>query len=124
MTAFANYKRNNAENQALFLQHLTAETLLTHAHLEWAVESMHRLLDVHFTLPRIYLTEDKTRVWDINVQKILNTARKIALNMIRSYKEACRSKNTPLTSILKENLFDLKQFAAFLNFFRTGNKLD
>ena len=36
------------------------------------VESMHWLLDVHFT-------EDKTRVWDMNVQKILNTARKIAL---------------------------------------------
>ena len=78
---------------------------------------MHWLLDVHFT-------EDKTRVWDINVQKILNIARKIALNMIRIYKEACRSKNTPLTSILKENLFDLEQFAAFLNFFRTGDKLD
>ena len=96
---------------------LTAETLLIHARLEWAVESMHWLLDVHFT-------EDKTRVWDINVQKILNIARKIALNMIRIYKEACRSKNTPLTSILKENLFDLEQFAAFLNFFRTGDKLD
>ena len=96
---------------------LTAETLLTHARLEWAVESMHWLLDVHFT-------EDKTRVWDINVQKILNIARKIALNMIRIYKEACRSKNIPLTSILKENLFDLEQFTVFLNFFRSSGKLD
>ena len=85
--------------------------------MEWAVESMHWLLDVHFT-------EDKTRVWDMNVQKILNTARKIALNLIRIYKEAHYSKNTPLTSVLKENLFDLEQFANFLVFFRSGGKLD
>jgi len=96
---------------------LTSETLLTHARLEWAVESMHWLLDVHFL-------EDKTRVWDMNVQKILNTARKIALNMIRIYKEANCSKNTPLTSILKENLFNLEQFAIFLDFFRSVGKLD
>jgi predicted transposase YbfD/YdcC len=96
---------------------LTPETLLTHARLEWAVESMHWLLDVHFS-------EDKTRVWDMNVQKILNTARKIALNMIRIYKEALYSKNTPLTSVLKENLFDLERFAIFLHFFRAVPKLD
>jgi len=96
---------------------LTPEALLTHARMEWAVESMHWLLDVHFT-------EDKTRVWDMNVQKILNTARKIALNLIRIYKEEHYSKNTPLTSVLKENLFDLEQFAKFLDFFRSGGKLD
>ena len=78
---------------------------------------MHWLLDVHFT-------EDKTRVWDMNVQIILNTSRKIALNLIRIYKEAHYSKNTPLTSVLKENLFDLQQFAKFLDFFRSGCKLD
>lgn len=44
---------------------LTAEELLTHARLEWGVEAMHWLLDVHFA-------EDKTRVWDMNIQKTLN----------------------------------------------------
>lgn len=39
---------------------LTPEELLKHARLEWAVESMHWLLDVHFL-------EDKTKVWDMNV---------------------------------------------------------
>ena len=34
---------------------LSPEALLKHARLEWGVESMHWLLDVHFT-------EDKTRV--------------------------------------------------------------
>ena len=72
----------------------------------------------------MHFLEDKTRVWDMNVQKILNTARKIALNMIRIYKEANCSKNTPLTSILKENLFNLEQFAIFLDFFRSVGKLD
>ena len=96
---------------------LDPKELLTHARLEWGVESMHWLLDVHFA-------EDKTRVWDMNVQKILNTTRKITLNMIRIFKSANRPERTPLTSILKENLFDLNQFAAFINFFRTHPKLD
>ena len=81
------------------------------------VESMHWLLDVHFT-------EDKTRVWDMNVQKILNTTRKIALNMVRLFKSASRPERLPLTSVFKENLFDIGQFAAFLDFFCSASKLD
>jgi len=96
---------------------LTAEELLNHARLEWGVESMHWLLDVHFD-------EDKTRVWDMNVQNILNTTRKIALNLIRSFKNANCDQRTPLTSVLKQNLFDLQCFDHFLDFFRWQCKLD
>jgi len=96
---------------------LTPKELLTHARLEWAVESMHWLLDVHFN-------EDETRVWDMNVQKLLNIARKIALNMIRIFRDANYPKRLPLTSVLKENLFDLAQFASFLDFFKHERKLD
>jgi predicted transposase YbfD/YdcC len=96
---------------------LSPKELLTHARMEWAVESMHWLLDVHYT-------EDKTRVWDMGVQKILNTARKIALNMIRMFKDANRLKRVPLTGVMRENLFDLAQFATFLDFFRHEAKLD
>ena len=78
---------------------------------------MYWLLDVHFA-------EDKTRIWDMNVQKILNTTRKIALNMVRLFKCANRSERLPLTSVFKENLFDTCQFAAFLDFFRSTSKLD
>ena len=78
---------------------------------------MHWLLDVHYT-------EDKTRIWDMNVQKILNTARKIALNLIWIFKRANCNNNTPLTSVMKHNLFDLEIFADFLNFFRRVHKLD
>ena len=55
---------------------LTPQELLHHARMEWRVESMHWLLDVHFQ-------EDKTRVWDMNIQKLLNLGRKIALILIR-----------------------------------------
>ena len=51
----------------------------------------------------------------MNVQKLLNISRKIALNMIRMFRDAKRHHRLPLTSVLKENLFDLEQFAAFLD---------
>ena len=85
---------------------LTAEELLKHARLEWGVEAMHWLLDVHFA-------EDKTRVWDMNVQKLLNTMRKIALNLSKEYKVKTES-NIPISKVLKRNLFDLNNLAGFL----------
>lgn len=91
--------------------------LLKHTRLEWSVESMHWLLDVHFD-------EDKTRVWDMNVQNILNTTRKIALNLVRLFKSANLPNRIPFTSIFKENLFDSEQLALFLHFFRSSHKLD
>ena len=64
---------------------LTAEELLRHARLEWSVESMHWLLDVHFD-------EDFCRVEDKYVQQNLNIIRKIALNSVKRFKEASKSK--------------------------------
>lgn len=95
---------------------LTAEDLLTHARLEWRVESMHWLLDVHFA-------EDKTRVWDMNVQKTLNLMRKIALNLAHDYKTKTNAK-TPISGILKRNLFDLSNLETLLAFFWSEIKLD
>ena len=86
---------------------LTAQELLKHARLEWGVEAMHWLLDVHFS-------EDKTRVWDMNVQKLLNIMRKIALNLSKDYKVKTES-NYPISKVLKRNLFDLNNFAGFLD---------
>ena len=85
---------------------LTAVDLLKHARLEWGVEAMHWLLDVHFA-------EDKTRVWDMNVQKTLNIMRKIALNLAKVFKTETESKK-PISGLLKRNLFDLKNFDGFL----------
>ena len=88
---------------------LSAEELLKHARLEWGVEAMHWLLDVHFA-------EDKTRVWDMNVQKTLNIMRKIVLNLAKDYKAKTNSK-TPFSGILKRNLYDLQNLCDFLNSF-------
>jgi len=88
---------------------LTAESLLHHARLEWGVESMHWLLDVHFN-------EDRTRVWDMSVQKILNIMRKIALNLAKDFKSKTDTK-TPISGILKRNLFDIRNLSDFLDFF-------
>lgn len=88
---------------------LSAEDLLKHARLEWAVESMHWLLDVHFA-------EDKTKVWDMNVQQNLNIMRKIALNLAREYKSQ-KMPRSPISGILKRNMYDLNNLTEFLHFF-------
>jgi len=92
---------------------LTPQELLHHARMEWAIESMHWLLDVHFA-------EDKTRIYDMNVQKILNIVRKIALNLIHTYKAANHKPRTSLSSIMRANLFDVDVLTGFLEFFRGG----
>ena len=56
-----------------------------HARMEWSVESMHWLLDVHFG-------EDKCRVEDKTVQSNLNIFRKAAINLIKLYKTRANSK--------------------------------
>lgn len=88
---------------------LSPKELLHHARLEWAVESMHWLLDVHFQ-------EDKTKVWSMNVQNNLNIMRKIALNLARLFKNRYEPRAT-ISGILKRNLFDLNNLSNFLHNF-------
>ncbi len=88
---------------------LSPEELLKHARLEWSVESMHWLLDVHFQ-------EDKTKVWDMNVQKNMNIMRKIALNLARLYKERYEPRKA-ISVILKRNMFDLNNLENFIRNF-------
>lgn len=64
---------------------MTAEELLHHARMEWAVETMHWLLDVHFE-------EDWCRVEDKTVQQNLNMFRKAAINLIKKFKSRIESK--------------------------------
>lgn len=87
---------------------LSAEELLKHARLEWTIESMHWLLDVHYA-------EDKTRVWDKNIQQTLNIMRKIALNLARKYKTE-KEPRKAISGILKRNLYNIENLAEFLFF--------
>jgi len=100
-----NGKKSDAWHYYISSASLSAQSLLCHARLEWGVEAMHWLLDVHFA-------EDKTRVWDMNVQKSLNIMRKIALNLAKSFKSDTASKQ-PLSGILKRNLFDIANLRRF-----------
>ena len=57
--------------------------------MEWSVESMHWLLDVHFE-------EDDCRIEDKTIQQNLNMLRKLSINMIKQYKERSKSKRAIL----------------------------
>ncbi len=85
---------------------LTAEELLRHARLEWSVETMHWLLDVHFD-------EDFCRVEDRNVQQNLNIVRKIALNTVKGYKTKTASKR-PISKLMFDCLLEPGNILSFL----------
>lgn len=79
-------------------RNLTAEELLHHARMEWRVETMHWLLDVHFE-------EDFCRIEDKKVQENLNMFRKVAINLIKQYKEKTDSKR-PISKIMFDCMLD------------------
>jgi predicted transposase YbfD/YdcC len=85
---------------------LTAEELLRHARLEWSVETMHWLLDVHFD-------EDFCRVEDRNVQQNLNIVRKIALNTIKGYKTKTASRR-PISRLMFDCLLESENILSIL----------
>lgn len=77
---------------------LSAEELLHHALMEWSVETMHWLLDVHFG-------EDFCHVEDRDIQENLNMLRKLAINVIKQYKEGTGSKQA-ISKIMLDCLLD------------------
>jgi predicted transposase YbfD/YdcC len=85
---------------------LSAEELLCHARLEWSVESMHWLLDVHFG-------EDFCRVEDKNVQQNLNIFRKTVLNCIKFYKRNVDDKR-PVSNIMFDCLLNPEKILSVL----------
>lgn len=87
-------------------RNLTAEELLHHARMEWSVESMHWLLDVHFE-------EDWCRVEDRDVQQNLNMLRKAAINLIKLFKERTSVKR-PISQIMLDCLLDCSAISRVL----------
>jgi len=85
---------------------LSAEKLLKHVRLEWGIESMHWLLDVHFR-------EDNCRVLKANTQLNLNILRKTVLNLIKRYKAENEIKQ-PLSGIMEDCLFDNKNLLSLV----------
>ncbi len=87
-------------------RNITAEELLHHARMEWSVESMHWLLDVHFG-------EDCCRIADKNGQKNLNILRKSALNLVKSYKLKYEPKR-PMSKIMFDCLLEPKYISKII----------
>jgi hypothetical protein len=85
---------------------LTAGELPRHARLEWSVETMHWLLDVHFR-------EDFCRVEEGNVQQNMNIVRKIALNTIKDYKNKTASKR-PISRLMFDCLLESENILSIL----------
>ena len=85
---------------------LSAEELLHHARMEWAVESMHWLLDVHYG-------EDYCRIANKTAQQNLNALRKFALSLIKRYKAQTNSKRL-LSQITLDCLLELDLLCAVL----------
>ena len=85
---------------------LTPENLLKHARLEWSVESMHWLLDVHFC-------EDRCTANERNTQFTLNILRKIVLNLLKQHKANTGSKS-PYSNIMMDCLMDEKKLLQVL----------
>lgn len=77
---------------------LTPEQLLHHARMEWSVETMHWLLDVHFE-------EDWCRIENKIVQQNLNMFRKSAINLIKLFKANTGSKKA-ISNIMLDCLID------------------
>lgn len=98
-TEFVSAKGSSSEwHYYITSRELTAEQLLHHARMEWSVECIHWLLDIHFE-------EDWCRIEDKKVQQHLNMFRKAAINLIKKYKTRSKSKKA-ISNIMLECLID------------------
>ena len=75
-----------------------AQELLHHARMEWAVETMRWILDVHFS-------EDYCRIVNRTIQQNLNVLRKFALSIIKQFKASTNSKRV-ISKIMFDCLLD------------------
>lgn len=85
---------------------LTAAELLCRARMEWAVETMHWILDVHYS-------EDYCRVENKTIQQNLNMLRKFTISLIKQYKNRTASKRA-MSKIILHYLLDYNHLCAVL----------
>jgi predicted transposase YbfD/YdcC len=79
---------------------MTPQELLKHARAEWGVESMHWLLDVHYS-------EDQSLSNNEVLLRNMNIIHKIALNILHHYKTS-RALKASLASLMRASLFDFQ----------------
>lgn len=107
-TEFTTKKGTSSEwHYYISSRQLTAEELLHHARMEWSVESMHWLLDVHFE-------EDWCRIESKAVQQCLNMFRKAAINLIKRFKSSNNSKQA-ISHLMFDCLLNSNMILRILN---------
>lgn len=85
---------------------LSAVELLRHARMEWAVETMHWLLDVHYG-------EDYCRIENRTIQQNLNILRKFSLSLLKQYKARTASKRA-MSKLMLDCLLEPTHICAVL----------
>lgn len=85
---------------------LSAEELLHHARMEWSVETMHWLLDVHYD-------EDYCRIQNRTIQQNLNLLRKFSISLLKQYKNRTNSKRA-ISKIMLDCLLEPTQICRIL----------
>ena len=85
---------------------LTAAELLCRARMEWAVETMHWLLDVHYS-------EDYCRIQNRTIQQNLNLLRKFSLSLLKQYKARVSPKRA-MSKLMLDCLLDPIQICTIL----------
>lgn len=84
---------------------LSAQELLRHARMEWAVETMHWLLDVHFG-------EDYCRITNRTLQQNFNILRKFTISLLKQYKQRTSSKRA-MSKIMLDCLLEPSRLCSF-----------
>lgn len=85
---------------------LSAKELLHHARMEWAAETMHWLLDVHYR-------EDYCRIENRTIQQNLNLLRKFSLSLLKQYKARNSSKRA-MSKIMLDCLLESSKICEVL----------
>ena len=101
-----NGKKSEEWHYYISSRKLSAVELLRHARMEWAVETMHWLLDVHYG-------EDYCRIENRTSQQNLNLLRKFTISLIKQYKERTTSKRA-MSKIMLDCLLDPSYICALL----------
>ena len=101
-----NGRKTEEWNYYISSRKLTAAELLCHARMEWAVETMHWILDVHYS-------EDYCRVENKTIQQNLNMLRKFTISLIKQYKNRTASKRA-MSKIMLDCLLDFKHLCAVM----------
>ena len=99
-------KKSETWHYYISSRNITAQELLRHARMEWAVETMHWLLDVHYG-------EDYCRIENRTIQQNLNLLRKFTISLLKQYK-ARTSSSRAMSKLMLDCLLEPDRLSSIL----------